>query len=106
MTLILQRGGDASKFVFPQQSVIHKNAGEAVAERAAHQRGSNGGINPSGKGAKRQALAHLGSDALHSFVNERAREPIRLDAADIEDETPEDFRAAVGMMDLRMEFQD
>jgi hypothetical protein len=96
---------DLVRLVQPEQPVVDEHALEAFANRPVNERGRDGGIDAARERADHAPLPHLLADAADRFVDERRDRPVTRAAADIEGEVPQDFLAALGVRDFRMEQQ-
>ena len=83
----------ADEFVFPQDSVIHKDASELAANRHVHQHCRDRGIYPARQPADHVPLPDLFADPGDCGLNEVLWSPVPLRAADIEDEITEQLSA-------------
>ena len=89
-------------FVEAQQAVVHENAGELLADGAMQQRRHHGRIHAAGQTEHHLVLANLlRTDA--TMLDDVARRPQRLAAADVVHETLQDGGTLGGVRDLGME---
>src|SRR5271156_4737130 len=91
------------EFVLAQDTIIHKNTGEAVADGALHQHRGNRGIDPSGKSTDGSALSYLFADRGHRRLNELGGGPVGLGMADTKEEVAQQLGSSRGVPNLRVE---
>ena len=93
------------RFVGAEESVVYKDAGEAVANGFVEQDGGDGGIHAAAEAEDHAAFADLLADFAAGAVDERFHRPVRCAAADAVDEVGDDFLAAWRVDDLGVELQ-
>jgi len=77
---------DLFRLPLPQESVIHKDAGELRSDRAEQQSRRHRRINPAGQSADDAALPHVFTDRLDFPLDQRADPPGSLATANLPDE--------------------
>ena len=96
-------GQNVGEFVFPEEAVVHENAGELRADGFIQQHGGHGGIHPAAKTQDHFFPANPAPEILNGGFNERIRGPVSLAAADIQRKVGKHLRALRGVIHLRME---
>ena len=102
VVVIAEHGRDLLRLALAQETVIHEDAGEPVADRLVDQDGGDGGIDPAGEAADDAALAHLGADALDRLLAVGAHGPVEGEARDA-GEVLQEAPAARGVVHLGVE---
>src|ERR1017187_9511659 len=92
-------------FSVAQQSVVHENAGELVADRFMQQRRYHGRIDTAAQPEHDFCIAHLSPHPFARFLDERAHRPIHCAMADVIDKVLQNLLAARGVRDFRMKLQ-
>ena len=80
--------------------MVHEHAGEAVADRALHQRRGDGGVHATGQGANGAAVADLLAHLLDELLRDVGSGPVLLQAGDLGEEAGEHLLAVRGVHDL------
>ena len=88
-----------------QQAVVHKDAGELVADRLVQQCGHDGRVHPAAQPEHNLLVAHLPPHALARFLDERPHRPVHRAATDVEDKILQDLFPARGVRHFRMKLE-
>ena len=86
------------ELVLAQHAIVYEDAGELIAHGAMHQFGRDRGIDTTRKSADHAARADGLANVGDGFVDEALRRPVRLQAANLEDEIAQDLGAMRGVM--------
>ncbi len=86
-----------------QQTVIHKDAGQLVADGMMHESGSDGGIHPATETAHHPVSPHLLANLGDSFLDEIAGRPVGGQFGYIEQEITQYVHALVRVLHFGME---
>ncbi len=89
--------------VEPQETGVHEDAGELVADRLVDQRGGNRRIDAAGKSEDHLVAADLLADARHRLRHEARHVPARAAAADLVHEARVDRASLLRVRHFRME---
>ena len=96
---------DLGRLLLAQQAVVDEDAGQPVADRLVHQQRRDRRVDAAGQAADDAAVADLGLDAGHGFVDERRHRPVAAAAADVDGEGPQQVGAVLRVHDLGVEQQ-
>src|SRR5262245_37622164 len=96
---------DLLRFAFAEQTMIHEDAGELVADRLMDEKRGNRGVDAAGQTADDVALSHLLADALDLAVAEMRYGPVARASGDSVDEIGEKLRALRGVHHLGVELE-
>ncbi len=89
--------------ILAQQTVVHEDAGQLLADGLGQHGSADGGIDAAGQGAEHFSVADLFAQSLDVVFHEGVHLPVAGAAADIVDEVTENFRAVRGVEDLGVE---
>ena len=90
------------RFVFPHQSVVDVNAGQAVGDRLLNQRRRDRAVHAARQSAKHLSVPDLFADFFHAFGDKIAYRPTFLDFANGIQKVFEYLPAVFRMIDLGM----
>ena len=89
--------------VFPQETVVHEDAGELIPHRLRQQRRADGGIHPAGQSQQHPPVPQAAPQLLHGTGPVVLHGPGPPEAADLVQKIPQDRPALFRMPDLRVE---
>src|SRR5439155_24659472 len=98
-----ERGDHLLGLVRAQETGVDEDALEPVSDRARHERGGHGGIDPAGERADRAPLADALAELGDRLVDEGRRGPVAGRPAHPVDEVAENLGAVGRVRDFRME---
>ena len=90
-------------FAQAQQSVVHEDRGELIADRLVDQRRRHRRIDPAAECEQHPLVADLRADLLHGAVDERIAAPVERQPADVGQEVPDDLLPLRGVHHLGVE---
>ena len=93
---------DHVAFIEAQQAVVHKHAGQLIANGAVNQRSGHGRIHTTRQAQNHLLVAHLLADQGHGFRHVVAHDPIGHDLADTEHKTLKNRLALLRVRHLGM----
>ena len=102
----ITRAKDGTDFLFlvlAQQAVVHKDAGQLLADGLGQHGSQHGGIDTAGQGAEHFSAADLLPQSLHIVLHKRVHLPVADAAADIVHKVAEHLLALSGVEHLRVE---
>ena len=91
------------ELIFPEKAGIDENIREAVADGTMNQHGGHSGVHATAQRANGAAIPYSLANGHDSFLDEGGAAPLWLGFANPEEKIPEDLRALVGVLYLRME---
>ena len=96
---------DLRALILAQQAGIDKNGHQLVADGFVHQRRRHRRIDSARNGCQHPRPANLLTYPRHRLIDNRLRRPIWDDSGDVGHKAADDFTAANGMVDFRVELQ-
>ena len=93
---------DLLALILAQQTVVHEHAGQLLADGLGQHGRADAGIHAAGQCAEYLAVADLFAQSLDGVFHEGIHLPVTGAAADIIDEVMQNFRAVLGVQDLRV----